>query len=141
MKSSNTFCFLSKIPCLCQLSPYSLQEVSECDMHERERTCLINVSVHPPSSSQIGHCEHSPKILHKDDSAGAEVGSDGDIEASIAIEKSGVDPIQRDTLQQKKKQLHGCDAISQYRPYLSMDYEHWDLGSIFAGIEHLIGLE
>ena len=22
-----------------------------------------------------------------------------------------------------------------------MDYEHWDLGSIFAGIEHLIGLE
>ena len=69
----------------------------------RERTCLINVSVHPPSSSQIGHCKHSPKILHKDDSAGAEVGSDGDIEASIAIEKSGVAPIQRDTLQQKTK--------------------------------------
>ena len=102
------------------------------------------MSVHPPSSSQIGHCKHSPKILHEDDSAGAEVGRDGDNEASIAIEKSGVAPIQRDTLQQKKKnknQLHDCDAISQYRPYLSMDYEHWDLGSIFAGIEHLIGLE
>ena len=30
---------------------------------------------------------------------------------------------------------------NMYKPYLPMDYEHWDLGSIFAEIEYLIGLE
>lgn len=48
-------------------------------VHEREGACVSVfpcVRVHPPSSSQIGYCKHSPEVLHEDDSAGAEVGSD-----------------------------------------------------------------
>lgn len=102
------------------------------------------MSVHPPSSSQIGHSEHSPKVLHEDDSAGAEVRSDGDIEASIAIEQSGVAPIKGNTLQNvEDNYLITCtyDVICTDLTYLSVDYKHWYLGAIFAGIEHLIGFE
>jgi hypothetical protein len=111
---------------------------------ERERYLdVMCASVHPPSSSQIGHGKHSPKVLHEDDSAGAEVRSDGDVEASIAVEQSGVGPIQRDTLQSVGRQLHVhvhvCTCM--YRLYLSVDYEYWDFGAIFAGIERLTCFE
>ena len=54
-----------------------------------------------PSTTQVGHCKDTSKVLHEDDPAGAEVRSDGDVEAAIAVEQSGVASIQFNALETK----------------------------------------
>lgn len=47
-----------------------------------------------PSSSYVGHSKHTPKVLHEDHPRHREVGANGDVEATISIQKAWIVPIQ-----------------------------------------------
>lgn len=47
-----------------------------------------------PSTSDIGHSKHTSQVLHEDQSGHGEMWRDGDVEASVSIQQTGVAPIQ-----------------------------------------------
>lgn len=47
-----------------------------------------------PSTSDIGDSKHTTQVLHEDQSGHGEMWRDGDVEASVSIQQTGVVPIQ-----------------------------------------------
>ena len=54
--------------------------------------------IDPPSSSDVGERKDSTQILEEDDPARTVGGGDGDVEATITIQESGMTAIEGDIL-------------------------------------------
>ena len=81
MKSSNTFCFFSRLPALCHASPYSAPPR------------MLTVTQMPPSSSQAGTSEPVGRQR-------------ADRKAAVAVQHRGMTAVERQSLARRQEERH-----------------------------------